>query len=209
MAGPAMIDNRTPIINGLDFNAPRIPVTATTAPVDEYSIDDVLGLSESKYDGLKSVADTGYYMKGNKLYEPYTITQSAPSNYYGIMGYGNQGGGSNRAEGTIEVGQQAFKPVKNASVPGFVEMEDGSYEMSRAYIDANRPKYQGQPQQNLMPALSLATMPQFNPNNSFGVARFLNQDTLNALSRADDGQTNLPPAAMFNGGGKGGAGTAE
>lgn len=181
-----MTNSRVPIVNGLDFNAPRIAATTAQTPQPIYSIDDVLGLSPSKYEGMKSVSDTGYYIKNGKLYEPYTVTVSYPS--YGMSGFYGYQPTSNRAAGTIEVGDQAFKPVKNASVDGFVETDDGTYEISRAYVDANRPKYQGQPQQNLMPLLSLASIPQeqIDPSTSFGASRFLNQDSLDMLSRADN-----------------------
>ena len=182
-----MTNSRVPIVNGLDFNAPRIAATTAQTPQPTYSIDDVLGLSPSKYEGMKSVGDTGYFLKGGKLYETYTPPPSNAGYMYGIYGMAQPSNNSplnmysNNApstpSGVIKVGEQSFKPVKDASVDGFVETDDGTYEISRAYVDANRPKYQGQPQQNLMPLLSLASIPQeqIDPSTSFGASRFLNQ----------------------------------
>jgi len=208
-----MTNSRVPIVNGLDFNAPRIAATTTQAPQSTYSIDDVLGLSPSKYEGMKSVGDSGYYLKNGKLYETYTPAPANRGYMYGIYGgtsgyplYG-QNTGSSTPEGSIKVGDQNFKPVKNASVDGFVETDDGTYEISRAYVDANRPKYQGQPQQNLMPLLSLASIPQeqIDPSTSFGASRFLNQDSLDMLSQADNTANfdmSVANAALAQAGGK-------
>lgn len=189
-----------PIQNGLDFNAPKKRVTATVAPQSEVDINEILGLSDSDYEGMKTVGDTGYYLKNNTLYEPYTITTSYPN--YGMSGFWGYQPTSNRAEGTIEVGDQAFKPVTgDKSIPGFIPTDDG-YEISQAYINANKPKYQGAPQQDLMPLLSLSTMPQqdlmpllslatipqqqTDQSTSYGAGRFLTQNSLDMLSRADD-----------------------
>lgn len=179
----AAIGTRVPVVQGLDFNAPRVAATTTVAPEKgKANIDDILGLSDSKYDSMKSVGDSGYYLNNGKLYEPYTITQSRPS--YGM--YYGMGGGSNRAEGTIEVDDQAFKPVTNANVKGFIEGDDG-YEISQAYINTQSPKYQGTPQKNLMPLVSLASIPQqdIDTATSSGASRYLTQDTSNTLMRAD------------------------
>lgn len=197
----AAIGTRVPVVQGLDFNAPRVAATTTVAPEKgKANIDDILGLSDSKYDSMKSVGDSGYYLKNGKLYEPYTITQS----YYSGFGplYGNQGSGSNRAEGTIEVDDQAFKPVKNANVKGFIEGDDG-YEISQAYINTQRPKYQGSPQKNLMPLVSLASIPQqdIDPATSSGASRYLTQDTLDTLMRADaEGSANQDMSGLVGGG---------
>jgi hypothetical protein len=197
----AAIGTRVPVVQGLDFNAPRVAATTTVAPEKEKAnIDEILGLSESKYKGMKSVGDSGYYLKNGKLYEPYTVTVSYPS--YGMSGFYGQQPQSNRAEGTIEINDQAFKPVKNANVKGFIEGDDG-YEISPAYINANRPKYQGTPQQNLMPLLSLASIPQqdIDPATSYGASRYLTQDTLDTLMRADaEGSANQELSALAGGG---------
>jgi hypothetical protein len=192
----AAVGTRVPVVQGLDFNAPRITSTTAVAPKREKAnIDEILGLAKSKYEGMKSVGDSGYYIKNGKLYEPYTITRSAPT-YFGM------GGGSNRAEGTIEVSDQAFKPVKNANVKGFIEGDNG-YEISQAYINTNKPKYQGRPQQNLMPLLSLASIPQqdIDPTTSYGASRYLTQDTLDTLMRADaEGSASNDLSALAGGG---------
>ena len=197
----AAVGTRVPVVQGLDFNAPRIAATTAVAPEREKAnIDEILGLAKSKYEGMKSVGDSGYYLKNGKLYEPYTITQSSYSGFGPL--YGNQGR-SNRAEGTIEVNDQAFKPVKNANVKGFIEGDDG-YEISQAYLNVNRPKYQGRPQQNLMPLLSLASIPQqeIDPATSYGASRYLTQDTLDTLMRADAEGAASNDLSSLAGGGK-------
>ena len=118
----------------------------------DINVNELLGLKEStKYPSLQEVADTGYYYRDNYMYEPYTVTYSPPVQY-GIGGIGN-GGGSNRAEGTIEIGGQAFRPVKDVEVKGFraFEPEDGvtQYTPSMAHIYANTPRYQPEPLQNV------------------------------------------------------------
>ena len=143
MGAPAY-QSFVPVQNGLDFNAPKKSASVAIAPKSEVNVDEILGLTDSDYSGMKSVGDTGYFMQGGKLYEPYTVTTTAPSYYFGSM---PMGGGTNRAEGTIEVGDQAFRPVTSGSVEGFVEGEDG-LELSQAYINANKPKYQGKSQRN-------------------------------------------------------------
>lgn len=197
----AAVGTRVPVVQGLDFNAPRVAATTAVAPEREKAnIDEILGLAESKYEGMKSVGDSGYYLKNGKLYEPYTVTVSYPS--YGMSGFYGQQPQSNRAAGTIEVGDQAFKPVKNANVKGFIEGDDG-YEISQAYVNTNRPKYQGRPQQNIMPLLSLASIPQqdIDPATSYGASRYLTQDTLDTLMRADaEGSANQELSALAGGG---------
>ena len=182
--GAPVLDSMLPVVNGLNFNAPRKLATTTQAAPRSYSVDDILNLSSSEYDGMKSVGDTGYYVRNGSLYEPYTVTYSYPS--YGMSQFYGQQPTSNRAEGTIEIGDQAFKPVTSGSIPGFVETDDG-YEISQAYINANKPKYQGAPQQNLMPLLSLATIPQNTESNgeSYGAGRFISPTTLDALMNAN------------------------
>jgi len=124
------------------------------APTQEVNVNELLGLVDStKYPSLQQVGDTGYYYRDNYMYEPYTVTQSAPSYMGGIYGYGMGGGGSNRAEGTIEVGGQSFRPVENVDVAGFraFEPEEGvtQYTPSMAYIYANTPRYEPEPLENV------------------------------------------------------------
>ena len=216
-----------PVQNGLDFNAPKKSASVAIAPKSEVNVDEILGLTDSAYDGMKSVGDTGYFMNDGKLFEAYT---PSPVSYYrnsiggpvqvtGQFGMpyqpsysigGELAGGvfaSGGADaGTIYKGDQAFRPVTSGSVEGFVEGEDG-LELSQAYINANKPKYQGRPQQNLFPLLSLATIPEQNidPSTSYGAARFLSGDSLDMLSRADETQdfsNATANAALASAGGK-------
>lgn len=143
-----------PVVNGINFNAPRVPATTTQAPQQNYTLNDFLGLSDTKYDGLQSVGDTGYLYKDNMMYEPYTV---GPDRYgyrdqYGMVhyadSYGQAGFGGNpntdasgnfilnpggknynivdkgEIEGTIYRGDQAFRPVKNLNIEGFTYDSD-------------------------------------------------------------------------------------
>lgn len=197
----AAVGTRVPVVQGLDFNAPRVAATTAVAPEREpANIDEILGLAESKYEGMKSVGDSGYYLKNGKLYEAYTPAPANNGYMYGI--YGGVNRGPSLAEGNIKVGEQNFKPVKNANVKGFIEGDDG-YEISQAYINTQRPKYQGTPQQNIMPLLSLASIPQqdIDPATSYGASRYLTQDTLDTLMRADaEGSANQELSALAGGG---------
>ena len=200
----AAVGTRVPVVQGLDFNAPRVRATTTIAPSTKANVNDILGLTNSRYEGMKSVGDSGYYLKNGKLYEAYTPAPANPGYMYGISGgpLYNQNSGPSLAEGSIKVGEQNFKPAKNVSVPGFVENDDGTYEISQAYLSANKPKYEGTPQQNIMPFLSLASIPQeqIDPTRSAGVARFLSQDSLDSLMKADSENTTTAQASQ--GGGK-------
>lgn len=173
----------------INFDMPVVPAQTTVAPDRDINVNELLGLTEStKYPSLQEVANTGYYYRDNYMYEPYTITQSAPQ--YGIYGLGSpQGGGSNRAEGTITIGDQAFRPVENVDVPGFraFEPEEGptQYTPSMAYIYANTPRYVPEPLQNVSVYNTgplLAASDYVAPENSFGAARFLSDNTLNSLN---------------------------
>lgn len=197
--GAPVLNSVLPVVNGLDFNAPRKLATTTQAAPQSYSVDDILNLSSSEYDGMKSVGDTGYFLKGGKLYETYTPAPANNGYMYGIYGGVNQG--PSLAEGSIKVGDQDFKPVKSGSIPGFVQSDDDTYEISQAYINANKPKYQGTPQQNLMPLLSLANTPQNTESNgeSYGAGRFIAPTTLDALMNANTAEGE---SAGLLGGGK-------
>ena len=197
-----------PVQNGLDFNAPKKSASVAIAPKSEVNVDEILGLTDSAYDGMKSVGDTGYFMNDGKLFEAYTpapqtffkntvfgpiqynptgLMPSQPSrSIFGGYSGGWQAGGGGEDAGTIYKSDQAFRPVTSGSVEGFVEGDDG-YEISQAYINANKPKYQGTPQQNLMPLLSLATIPQGTESNgeSYGAGRFIAPTTLDALMGAN------------------------
>jgi len=70
----------------LNYSAPRIAPNIVAAPTSNLDINSILGLTPSKYSGLQSVGDTGYYYGNNRIYEAYT--PPPPSNYgYGIFGY--------------------------------------------------------------------------------------------------------------------------
>lgn len=162
----------------LNFAAPRIAPNIVTAPKSNLDINSILGLTPSKYSGLQNVRDTGYFYGNNRMYEPYTITRSAPS-YYGLM-YG-MGGGSNRAEGTIEVGDQAFRPV-DIDVTGFSKskIEDSDlyeYSPSMAYVYSQAPKPTYQPTPSQTSFLSSPT-PSVSYNGNYGAGRFLNTGNL-------------------------------
>src|SRR6056300_846877 len=94
------------------------------APKSNIDVNAVLGLTPSQYSGLQNVRDTGYYYGNNRMYEPYTITSSPSYGIYGPYGgfgygpYGANQSNSNRAEGTLQVGNQAFRPV-NTDITGF------------------------------------------------------------------------------------------
>ena len=157
----------------LNFAAPRIQPNVVQAPESNIDRNAILGLSPSKYSGLQNVRDTGYYYGNNRMYEPYTITSSAPS-YYGLM-YG-MGGGSNRAEGTIEVGGQAFRPI-DVDITGFSKSKaDGSeiynYDPSMAYVLSQTPRSIPAPTPNVTSFLSTPTA-MATPTGNYGAGRYL------------------------------------
>lgn len=177
----------------LNFAAPRVQPSVVQAPEVSVDRNAILGLTPSKYSGLQNVRDTGYYYGNNRMYEPYTITRSAPS-YYGLM-YG-MGGGSNRAEGTITVGNQAFRPI-DVDITGFSKSKnDGSeiynYDPSMAYIYANTPRSVPAPTPNVTSFLSTPTPMSTPMTGSYGAGRFLGG---NGLLGLDFG---LPSGASAN-----------
>jgi len=156
----------------LNFAAPRIQPNLVQAPESSIDRNAVLGLTPSQYSGLQNVRDTGYYYGDNRMYEPYTIT-STPS-YYGLM-YG-MGGGSNRAEGTINVGNQAFRPV-DVDITGFSKSKaDGSniynYDPSMAYVLSQTPRSIPTPTPNVTSFLSTPTA-MATPQGNYGAGRYL------------------------------------
>jgi len=158
----------------LNFTAPRVQPSVVQAPEVSVDRNAILGLTPSKYSGLQNVRDTGYYYGNNRMYEPYTIT-SSPYNSYMAM-YGMGGGGSNRAEGTITVGDQAFRPI-DADITGFSKSKnDGSeiynYDPSMAYIYANTPRSVPAPTPNVTSFLSTPTA-MATPTGSYGAGRYL------------------------------------
>ena len=220
MAGGAFLPGFTTTVGAensmpLDFLRPIVPATATQPVTYNINTNEILGLKDStKYPSLQEVADTGYFYRDNMMYEPYTVTYSPPS-YFGIGGlYGaGGGGGSNRAEGTIEIGGQSFRPVKDASVKGFTAFKPESgptqYTPSMAHIYANTPQYVPKPIGNvgLYAKAADAYMNQYggqlqptqanllnnpygdyysDPRTSYGAGRFLDNYVSNLLGTTND-----------------------
>jgi len=186
---------------GLNFSAPRVSQQTVQAPQSTLDVNSVLGLSPSQYSGLQSVGDTGYYYANNRMYEPYTVTpassyfymnspfgttyynnyspyglSSTPS-YSPIFGYSGgwqRGSSGGPEEGTIYSGEQAFRPVKNADVAGFIYDADAeTYDPSMAYVYANSPRTAPAQTQNTMSFLS-TPLQLAKQTSSYGAGRFLN-----------------------------------
>lgn len=194
--GGVVRGNRIPIVDSLDFNAPRVPVTATQAPEPKLSLDDYLGLSDSDYSGLQKVGDTDYYYGNNRMYEMYTPPPPTPQTIYGIMGYSTPSNNtglygyqppSKPKHETITRNGQQFRTI-DQDVQGFTKTatEDNSniykYSPSMADYYSGRPKYEGRPQIDIMPLLNLSMSPLdtglINPEQSSGAGRFLNGGVL-------------------------------
>jgi len=152
------------------------------APKSNIDVNAVLGLSPSKYSGLQSVGDTGYYYGNNRVYEPYTVTSSPSYGIYGPYGgfgygpYGVNQSNSNRAEGTIEVGNQSFRPI-NTDITGFSKSKVGDtdiyeYSPSMAYVYANTPRPAPLPTPNVTSFLSTPTA-MATPTGNYGAGRYL------------------------------------
>lgn len=181
----------------LNYSMPQVAPNIVTAPTPTYNMDSILGLSPSQYSGFKSVANTPYYYGDGNLFEAYTPSYS----YFQGTGMGRQTwspgdiryGMSNVAPdvnspfsgwekqinedpGTIYKGKQAFRPVIDANVTGFVK-SDGKYSPSMAYVYANAPKYQGN-QQAANPLINLTTPTANVYNGNYGAGRFLNTGNL-------------------------------
>jgi len=212
----------------LNYSAPRIAPNIVAAPTSNLDINAILGLTPSQYEGLQSVGNTGYFYGNNRMYEPYTIQSSPPSypfnamvnntstNYpFGSMGYNSTGGGSNREEGTITVGNQSFRPV-NVDITGFsknkVGKEDSKiyeYSPSMAYVySKTQPQVTAQPntmfnyasgftpatnnvyQQATGNLLTSPTMPSYTGN--YGAGRFLNTGNLLGFNFTPSQTTSSP-----------------
>jgi len=142
----------------LNYLAPRIAPNIVAAPTSNLDINSILGLSPSKYSGLQSVGNTGYYYGNNRMYEPYT-SSNRYSNKLSILGtpaapkmtiIGVPTGGYGTEEGTISRGSQSFRPV-NVDITGFSKTKIGDsniyeYSPSMAYIYSQmRPQITAQP----------------------------------------------------------------
>jgi len=179
----------------LNYSAPRIAPNIVAAPTSNLDINSILGLTPSKYSGLQSVGDTGYYYGNNRVYEPYTVTSSPSYGIYGPYGglaygpygapsygpYGVNQSNSNRAEGTITVGNQAFRPI-NTDITGFSKSKVGDtgiyeYSPSMAYIYANTPRPAPVQTPSQTSFLSSPT-PSVSYNGNYGASRFLNTGNL-------------------------------
>jgi len=172
----------------LDLSLRKAP-NIVTAPQSNIDINAILGLAPSQYEGLQSVGDTGYFYGNNRMYEPYTIQSSPPSypfnamvnntstNYpFGSMGYNSTGGGSNREEGTITVGNQSFRPV-NTDITGFSKNKVGDkgiyeYSPSMVYVYSKTPKPTYAPTPNVTSFLSTPTA-MATPTGNYGAGRYL------------------------------------
>ena len=176
----------------LNYSAPRIAPNIVAAPTSNLDINSILGLTPSKYSGLQSVGDTGYYYGNNRIYEAYT--PPPPSNYgYGIFGYnrpsynpmfGYQAPSKPSYEEVTIDGQQ-FRTVK-PDIAGFNKtalseddyQKDSVYEYtpSMAYVYSKAPKPTYTPTPNVSSFLSAPTMPSYTGN--YGAGRFLNTGNL-------------------------------
>jgi hypothetical protein len=170
------------------------------APKSNVDVNAVLGLTPSKYEGLQSVGDTGYYYGDNKMYEAYTPSpsyfyKSGPfgtqyyTNYspFGLSsspsvspyGLGYSGGwqrGGGAAAGTITRGDQSFKPV-DVDITGFSKNKIGDtdtyeYTPSMAYVYANTPRPAPLPTPNVTSFLSTPTA-MATPTGNYGAGRYL------------------------------------
>jgi len=139
----------------INYSAPRIAARNIVAPASSVNINQALGLRSSPYSGLKQVGKQNLYYGKGGLYEKYSpdpvrfvrnslpygvqetysptgLMPSTPS-YHPIFGYsgGWQKTGGD-VEGTIRIGNQAFRPSTNIPA-GFIKVGD-TYEPSMAYI---------------------------------------------------------------------------
>jgi len=177
----------------LNYSAPRIAPNIVAAPTSNLDINSILGLTPSKYSGLQSVGDTGYYYGNNRMYEAYTPPPSTGGGFYGIMGYnrpsynpmfGYQAPSKPSYEEVTIDGQQ-FRTVK-PDIAGFNKTalsEDDyqkdsvySYTPSMAYVYSQAPKPTYTPTPSVSSFLSAPTMPSYTGN--YGAGRFLNTGNL-------------------------------
>lgn len=169
--------------------APNIVV----APKSNIDVNAVLGLKPSKYSGLQSVGDTGYFYGNNRMYEAYTPPPST-GGWYNIFGmpsqrnvpnypYGMFGstGPSKPSYESITVDGQEFRTVK-PELTGFNRMalsddkyqKDSVYEYtpSMAYVYANTPRPAPLPTPNVTSFLSTPTA-MATPTGNYGAGRYL------------------------------------
>jgi hypothetical protein len=186
---------------GLNKIAPSLPANLrkapniVAAPKSNIDVNAVLGLAPSKYEGLQSVGDTGYYYGDNKMYEPYTpspvqygrmimgqfspITGPFGTPYqpsdgpFGLGGISTRGGA---VSGTITKDGQSFKPV-DVDITGFSKSKIGDtdqyeYSPSMSYVYANTPRPAPLPTPNVTSFLSTPTA-MATPTGNYGAGRYL------------------------------------
>jgi hypothetical protein len=151
----------------INYSAPRTRAREIAPSAGNININKALGLRSSPYEGLQQVGKQNLYYGKGGLYEkyspspvsfvrnslPYGVQQtysptglmpSTPS-YHPIFGYS---GGWQRSggdvEGTIRIGNQAFRPSTNIPA-GFIKVGD-TYEPSVAYaLSKSMPNIKAQP----------------------------------------------------------------
>jgi len=151
----------------INYSAPRTRAREIAPSAGNININQALGLRSSPYEGLQQVGKQNLYYGKGGLYEkyspapvsfvrnslPYGVQQtysptglmpSTPS-YHPIFGYS---GGWQRSggdvEGTIRIGNQAFRPSTNIPA-GFIKVGD-TYEPSVAYaLSKSMPNIKAQP----------------------------------------------------------------
>lgn len=183
-----------PVVNGLNFNAPRVPATTTRSRSNDVDVDSILGLQPSEYTGLQKVGDTGYFYGNNRMYEPYTTTSTTmygnpveimmgrisptthPDARYGVVT------APKPSYESITVDGQEFRTV-SPDIDGFnkTAIEDDNYEKDSVYeytpstvsILAKSPKYKGTDLTTSNPLFSLIAPSSVNYAGGFGAGRFL------------------------------------
>ena len=190
---------------GLNKIAPSLPANLrkapniVTAPQSNIDVNAVLGLTPSKYSGLQSVGDTGYYYGNNRMYETYTPSSGGGKGSYSPYGLGggvgtsvspfagmggNSGGGGGSSQETLKVGDQNFRTI-DADIAGFNKTKVGDtdvyeYAPSQAYLSSLKPAYMPTEQIGYNPVMNLLTP----KAGGQGAGRFLADGGLMALNFA-------------------------
>jgi len=164
------------------------------SPQSNIDVNAILGLAPSKYEGLQSVGNTGYYYGNNRMYEAYTPPPSSNyGGYYGIFGYNRpsnpypmgfgMGGGapSKPSYEEVTINGQQFRTVK-PDIAGFNKtalseddyQKDSVYEYapSMAYVYSKAPRPAPLPTPNVTSFLSSPTI-MATPTGNYGAGRFL------------------------------------
>ena len=165
------------------------------APKSNIDVNAVLGLTPSKYTGLQSVGDTGYFYGNNRMYEAYTSPPAQPLTIQqlmqpsgGPMGSGLSGGplygyqpAPKPSYESITVDGQEFRTV-NPELTGFTRqaLDDDKYQKdsvyeytpSMAYVYSQAPRPEVLPTPNVTSFLSTPTS-MMTPTGNYGAGRFL------------------------------------